>query len=584
MPTNNTDVSGNTITKDASGNTVITDASGKSVTKDASGNIITKDASGNIITKDASGNIITKDASGNTITKDASGNTITKDASGNTITKDASGNTITKDASGNTITKDASGNIIKKDASGNTITKDASGNTIIKDASGNTITKDASGNIVIKDASGNIIKKDVPNKNITAHQIIQKNAEAERLRRLLDGSRNTLFDYKNDLDKPPQVKVDASGNIKTSNSTDANKYVQYMDASYNIYDSSTDYVSDTGITKQVVNIIILSITVLFVVILLFSALISGFLSDFIVGILLIAFVFVLTVIQNKEYQKNYMARLLIYWRIQIDDHTWIYLILSMVVFTLIQLYFSFNQESKSISSHFFYIFFLFFTIFMVFLFACRKIFSLDLSKIVFEKLYNAWFELSNKEIDFANLGKIDDGTENVPDEDNSDKDKDKDKSKGKDIVGDAEVFNISNNMYTYEDAQSVCKLYNGRLATYQEIEKSYENGGEFCNYGWSDSQMILFPTQQKTWDALQKTKNHNMCGRPGINGGYMSDKNAKFGVNCYAVKPKAKSSDQIKNIVQVPQDEETKKKVKYWQDNSDTLLNINAFNYSRWNE
>ena len=33
-----------------------------------------------------------------------------------------------------------------------------------------------------------------------------------------------------------------------------------------------------------------------------------------------------------------------------------------------------------------------------------------------------------------------------------------------------EVFNIGENEYTYQDAEALCKAYNGRFANYQEIE------------------------------------------------------------------------------------------------------------------
>ena len=68
----------------------------------------------------------------------------------------------------------------------------------------------------------------------------------------------------------------------------------------------------------------------------------------------------------------------------------------------------------------------------------------------------------------------------------------------------SEVFNISNNLYTYDDAQAVCSVYGAQLATYEQIEDSYKNGGEWCNYGWSENQMAFFPTQKSTWDKLQK--------------------------------------------------------------------------------
>jgi hypothetical protein len=67
-----------------------------------------------------------------------------------------------------------------------------------------------------------------------------------------------------------------------------------------------------------------------------------------------------------------------------------------------------------------------------------------------------------------------------------------------------QVFNIPGNHYTYNDAKAICNAYGAKLATYQQIESAYKNGGEWCNYGWSDGQMALFPTQQQTYNNLQK--------------------------------------------------------------------------------
>ena len=44
---------------------------------------------------------------------------------------------------------------------------------------------------------------------------------------------------------------------------------------------------------------------------------------------------------------------------------------------------------------------------------------------------------------------------------------------------------------------------------------------------------------------MQKIKGHEHdCGRPGINGGYISNKQVRFGVNCYGNKPIATAKDQ----------------------------------------
>ena len=101
-----------------------------------------------------------------------------------------------------------------------------------------------------------------------------------------------------------------------------------------------------------------------------------------------------------------------------------------------------------------------------------------------------------------------------------------------------EVYNIPDNKYTYDDAKAICQAYGGGLATYNQIESAYNKGAEWCNYGWSDDQMALFPTQKKTWDKLQTIEGHkDDCGRPGVNGGRIDNANARFGVNCYGYKP-----------------------------------------------
>ena len=155
-----------------------------------------------------------------------------------------------------------------------------------------------------------------------------------------------------------------------------------------------------------------------------------------------------------------------------------------------------------------------------------------------------------------------------------------------------EVFNVSNNLYTYDEANSVCKALDTRLATYDEVEKSYNDGGEWCSYGWSDGQMALFPTQKKTWDTLQtKGKHKNDCGRPGINGGYFENTNIKFGVNCFGIKPNPNKIEldmmnaNSGNVYpKSPEDVAIDEKVKYYKDNADTLLVLNPFNKAKWKE
>ena len=165
-----------------------------------------------------------------------------------------------------------------------------------------------------------------------------------------------------------------------------------------------------------------------------------------------------------------------------------------------------------------------------------------------------------------------------------------------------EVFNIANNKYTYEDAQAICKSYDASLATYDQIEKAYNDGAEWCNYGWSADQMILFPTQKKTWEKLQKidedrgcdsnaASHKNDCGRPGINGGYIANPYVKFGVNCFGKKPKASDEDllrmnakQNQTYPKTPAELKLEKKVNFWKDNADKFLHVNSYNTTAWNK
>uniref|UniRef100_A0A6C0CMD9 Link domain-containing protein n=1 Tax=viral metagenome TaxID=1070528 RepID=A0A6C0CMD9_9ZZZZ len=152
-----------------------------------------------------------------------------------------------------------------------------------------------------------------------------------------------------------------------------------------------------------------------------------------------------------------------------------------------------------------------------------------------------------------------------------------------------EVFNISNNLYNYEDAQAVCKTFDSRLATYDEIESAYNNGAEWCTYGWSADQLALFPTQKESWKKRQgNCKTKNSCGRPGINGGYFRNPNIKFGVNCYGVKPVAKKSDlqwmETKKMQPFPRTRDQRRmddKVEYWKNNLDKII-VNSFNKDKW--
>jgi len=150
-----------------------------------------------------------------------------------------------------------------------------------------------------------------------------------------------------------------------------------------------------------------------------------------------------------------------------------------------------------------------------------------------------------------------------------------------------QVFNIPGNYYDYENAKALCTAYGSELASYDQIEKAYKNGGEWCNYGWSKDQMALFPTQQKTYDNLQTIPGHKHdCGRPGINGGYIANPNVRFGANCYGYKPKiTEEEQQLMNTTppypQSAQDIAFQKRVDFWKGQVDNVL-VSPFNHQSW--
>jgi len=206
----------------------------------------------------------------------------------------------------------------------------------------------------------------------------------------------------------------------------------------------------------------------------------------------------------------------------------------------------------------------------------KFVLGIDLIDILFnDKLVN-WFKHSE------------DASGNIIDSSGNNHKKE---TKDIEIVKD-EVFNIRNNLYTYDEAKSVCSIYGAKVATYDQVEDAYNHGGEWCNYGWTEGQMALFPTQKTTWNKLQASdKTKHACGRPGINGGYMKNPTIRFGVNCYGKKPDAKLSD--KNLmdankdIKVPEsksDQVLNAKINIWKENADKFLLVNSFNRKDWSE
>lgn len=149
-----------------------------------------------------------------------------------------------------------------------------------------------------------------------------------------------------------------------------------------------------------------------------------------------------------------------------------------------------------------------------------------------------------------------------------------------------EVFNIANR-YTYEEAQAVCKAFGADLATYDQVQDAQLQGGEWCNYGWSDKQLILYPTQKDTWDKLQNSadpKARNMCGMPGMNGGFVVNPYKRFGANCYGTKPEEPSQYQYPELQITPAEAPLQRPSR--DDFLRATAKLNAFNnlHKEWSE
>uniref|UniRef100_A0A6C0IX34 Link domain-containing protein n=1 Tax=viral metagenome TaxID=1070528 RepID=A0A6C0IX34_9ZZZZ len=160
----------------------------------------------------------------------------------------------------------------------------------------------------------------------------------------------------------------------------------------------------------------------------------------------------------------------------------------------------------------------------------------------------------------------------------------KDKPESIEVKDKKEVFNIDSNNFTYADAAIVCKALDSKLATYNQVLNAHKDGAHWCNYGWSNNQLALYPTQNTIWKDIQSgpEDSKNICGKPGVNGGFFHNKDLKFGVNCYGIKPKADPSKIIydkvldSNIKRIDVLQKYKNMVK------EKKLTIRPFNTNKW--
>lgn len=147
-----------------------------------------------------------------------------------------------------------------------------------------------------------------------------------------------------------------------------------------------------------------------------------------------------------------------------------------------------------------------------------------------------------------------------------------------------QVFNISENVYSYNDAEAACKVFDAELATIEQLADAYVKGADWCNYGWLKGKLAYYPTQESTWKKLQDNEpgKRDVCGTPGLNGGdFSSNPNMLFGVNCYGYKPEPREFEKVKHAVMSDKDIRIAQKVAELKKKKDNI-SILPFNNDKW--
>ena len=154
------------------------------------------------------------------------------------------------------------------------------------------------------------------------------------------------------------------------------------------------------------------------------------------------------------------------------------------------------------------------------------------------------------------------------------------------IMPGSEVFNISSNKYTYNDAEPLCKALGAELATYDQVKDAWNKGADWCNYGWVKGQMAVYPTSEDTYQKLQggPEDQRQACGRPGLNGGYFDNPEMRFGVTCVGNKPPQNKHDEAAAANGAPLSPDAlafDKKVSQFKSEADHIA-VLPFSHGKW--
>jgi hypothetical protein len=150
------------------------------------------------------------------------------------------------------------------------------------------------------------------------------------------------------------------------------------------------------------------------------------------------------------------------------------------------------------------------------------------------------------------------------------------------LTNDNQVFNVSRNLYTFADAEPLCRAFGAELATYDQVKDAYEAGADWCNYGWVKGQLAVYPTQKGTYEKLQQgpEEKRMSCGLPGVNGGYFPNADQRFGVNCYGKRPAETALDE-RTQTEVRADNEFDQQVNKFRSEIGSIA-VNPWSHSEW--
>jgi hypothetical protein len=150
--------------------------------------------------------------------------------------------------------------------------------------------------------------------------------------------------------------------------------------------------------------------------------------------------------------------------------------------------------------------------------------------------------------------------------------------------GGKQVFNVARNVYTFSEAEPLCRAFGAELATYDQVKEAYEAGADWCNYGWVKGQLAVYPTQESTYQKLQHgpESERMSCGVPGVNGGYFPNADQRFGVNCYGPRPAESALDERLQM-EAKTDTSYDREVNRFKAERDSIA-VNPWNAKQWSE